>query len=103
VTTTRRIITQPGYVADEPAAVVTTRRVLARSPVYPAAVDVVTTGSVGHPSPIPPRPISKDAIFAPAERVVTTRRVAPAPPVIIEERRVETTRRIIRPGVVDWE
>lgn len=104
ITTTRRIVTQPGYEPyGAPQAVVTTRRVIAPAPVYAEPREVVVTGTVAPPWPLPPRRIVKDTVIAPvpAERVVT-RRLA-APPVVIEERRVETTRRIIGPAPLDWE
>jgi hypothetical protein len=118
VTTTRRIVTHPGYDAGYgPQTVVTTRRVVTPAPVFAEPFDVAPTGSLGRlppdvvatgslarpVPPLPPRRIYKDAVYGPApERVVTTRRVAPGP-VVIEERRVETTRRIVGPAPVDWE
>jgi len=105
VVTTRRIISGPssygGY--DEPETVVTTRRVIASRPVIEDDIDV--TGSV-LPPPSPYRRVVKDGpVVAPGFRpadVVVTRRVAPAAPVIIEERRVETIRRVLRPGSAEW-
>ena len=98
VTTTRRIVTAPAYDGyAPPQTVVTTRKVVTTSPAAP--LDIVPTGFAPPP---PPRRIVKDVVVAPAfgEQVVT-RRIAPAQPVMIEERRVETTRRIIGPSP-DW-
>jgi len=118
VTTTRRIVTHPDYdAAYGPQAVVTTRRVVGPAPVYGEPLDIDTAGSLGRlppdvtttgslgraVPPLPPRRVYRDVVYAPGpERVVTTRRVAPAP-LVIEERRVETTRRIIGPAPADWE
>jgi hypothetical protein len=109
VVTTRRIISPPpGYGYDEPETVVTTRRVVAPRPVLDDD-DVEVTGSVlapPYPPPSPYRRVLKDeTVVAPGFRpagVVVTRRVAPAAPVIIEERRVETIRRVLRPGADEW-
>jgi hypothetical protein len=98
VTTTRRIVAAPAYDGyAPPQTVVTTRKVVTTNPAAP--LDIVPTGFA---PPLPPRRIVKDVIVAPAfgEQVVT-RRVTPAQPVVIEERRVETTRRIIGPSP-DW-
>ncbi len=98
VTTTRPIVAAPAYDGyAPPQAVVTTRKVVTTAPAAP--LDIVPTGFAPPP---PPRRIVKDVVIAPAfgEQVVT-RRVAPAQPVVIEERRVETTRRIIGPSP-DW-
>ena len=99
VTTTRRIVTEPSYDGyGPPQTVVTTRRVVRTGP---APVDVVPTGGFGPPlPPVPPRRIVKDVVFTPppVEAVVVPRRFAPAQPVVIEERRGETTRRIIGPS-----
>src|SRR5215204_6087874 len=82
-----------------------------------AGQDFAASDYYDYGRPVPPRPIPnvatetvvtttrrivKDVIVAPAfgEQVVT-RRVTPAQPVVIEERRVETTRRIIGPSP-DW-
>jgi hypothetical protein len=97
VTTTRRFISQPEYEAYAPETVVTTRRALEPVPVYSEPVGVVATGSLG----LPTRRVTKNVVFAP-ERIVAPRHVAP-PPVLIEERRVETTRRILRPVPAQWE
>lgn len=101
VTTTRRVVTTPGYDGfAPPQTIVTTRKVVTTGPVGP--VDVLTTGSYAPPSP-PPRPFVRDVGFAPGygEPVPVVRRIAPAAPVVVEERRVETTRRIIGPSP-DW-
>jgi hypothetical protein len=108
VVTTRRIISAPpaygGHGYGEPETVVTTRRVVAPRPVIDED-DVQVTRSV-LPPPSPYRRVLKnETIVGPGFRpagVVVTRRVAPAAPVIIEERRVETTRRVLRPGVGEW-
>jgi hypothetical protein len=112
IVTTRRIITAPEpYGAyGAPGAVVTTRRVIAPRPVLTDPDDVLETGSIAAPVYPPPSPyyrrVVKDGpLLAPAYRpdaVVVTRRAAPAAPVIIEERRVETTRRILRPAPGEW-
>ena len=104
VVTTRRVVAVPAYGAyGEPETVITTRRVLAPRPVLDEEVDV--TGSVP-PPPSPYRRVLKnETIVGPGfhpHGVVVTRRVAPAAPVIIEERRVETTRRILRPAPAEW-
>ena len=107
VVTTRRIISAPpAYGAyEEPETVVTTRRVVAPRPAFDEDVEV--TGSVlppPYPPPSPYRRVVKDAVVAPGFRpaeVVVTRR-GPAAPVVIEERRVETIRRIVRPGAGEW-
>ena len=91
VTTTRRIVTQPQYEPYENDVVVTKRQIVGRTPVYSEPVLVS--------APLPPRRVSKDVVFAPiSEHSVVPQRSDPRPPVIIEERRVETTRRIIRPA-----
>jgi hypothetical protein len=62
------------------------------------------TGSI-LPPPSPYRRVVKGTVVAPvlpAADVVVTRRVAPTGTVLIEERRVETTRRILRPGAGEW-
>ena len=112
VTTTRRVVTSPDYDEALRTVVTTTRRVGAPAPFEDAFDDEA-------PEPLPPpRRISKSEppyVVLPPRRVVATevdvpppvrvisRRLPPAgPSVIIEERRVETTRRIIRPAT-DWE
>jgi hypothetical protein len=98
VTTTRRFISQPDYEAYAPETVVTTRRAVEPGPVYSEPVGVVATGSLA----LPPRRVTKNVVFAP-ERIVAPRHVAPPPSVLIEERRVVTTRRILRPVPAQWE
>jgi hypothetical protein len=119
VTTTRRIVAAPPayeYGYDAPRTVVTTRRVVAPAPVFEEPEDAVATGSlrpVAYP-PAPPRRVLKSGsdfgppfVGAPLvrERVVETRRVQPEP-VVVEERRVVTTRRILHPAPaepLDWD
>jgi len=98
VTTTRRFISQPEYEAYAPETVVTTRRAVEPGPFYSEPGGVVATGSLA----LPPRRVTKNVVFAP-ERVVAPRYVAPPASVLIEERRVETTRRILRPVPAQWE
>src|SRR5215207_1108025 len=98
VTTTRRFISQPEYEAYAPDAVVTTRRAVEPPPFYSDPGGVMATGSLA----LPPRRVTKNVVFAP-ERVVAPRYVAPPASVLIEERRVETTRRILRPVPAQWE
>jgi hypothetical protein len=99
VTTTRRVVTAPTYDGyGPPQAVVTTRKVVTTAPAAP--LDLAPAGFALPPPP--PRRIVKDVLVAPAfGEPVVTRRIAPAQPVVIEERRVETTRRIIGPSP-DW-
>ena len=101
VTTTRRVVTAPDYDGyAPPQTVVTTRKVVTTAPAGP--IDVVAPG--GFAPPAPPRRIVRDVGFAPAYGEPIVRRVAPAPPVVVEERRVETTRRVIGPSPSpDWE
>lgn len=98
VTTTRRIVTPPSYDGyAPPQTVVTTRKVVTTAPAAP-----LDLAPAGFPPP-PPRRIVKDVGFAPGyAEPVPVRRFAPAQPVVIEERRVETTRRIIRPSP-EWD
>ena len=113
VTTTRRVVTAPGYgygaagAYGAPQTVVTTRRVVAPAP-YPAApLEVDDTGGLASVAYPPPRRVLRSeavyprAAVLPGERVVT-RRLAPAPGIVIEERRVETTRRVLGPAPADW-
>ncbi len=109
VTTTRRVVTSrpADYEYGEPDDEVNVRRVIVPPPIRRAPpVDVVTTGSVP-PRPYHPRyPVYKsEPVYAPApawqEEYITARPRVPAPPVIIEERRVETTRRILAPAPLD--
>lgn len=116
VTTTRRVVIRrpadPLY--GEPDAGIVERRVVLPAPVRRglAAEVVVTTGS------LPPRPhrprypvyASEPAYHAPApawreeawrEEDIAARPRLAAPPIVIEERRVETTRRILAPGPLD--
>jgi hypothetical protein len=103
VTTTRRIVSKPDYSAYAPPTVVTTRR-LEPMPAYSHPVGLVTTGRARHIPSLPPRRITKDVVFAPSlEGVGEPQRLAPAPQVVIEERRVETIRRIIRPAAPEWD
>jgi hypothetical protein len=110
IVTTRRIIrTQPAYgLYGEPETVLTTRRVVAPRPVLDDD-DVEITGSIVAPPYPPPSPyrrvLKNETIVGPGFRpadVMVTRRLTPAAPVIIEERRVETTRRILRPAPGEW-
>jgi len=98
--TTRRILGSPsGYVGYGPDTVVTTRRVVAPRPVLEE--DDLEVGSM---APSPYRRIRDTPVVAPGfppANVIVAPRVGPAAPVIIEERRVETIRRVIRPGG-DW-
>jgi len=100
VVTTRRILGSPsGYVGYGPDTVVTTRRVVAPRPVLEE--DDLEVGSM---APSPYRRIRDTPVVAPGfppANVIVAPRVGPAAPVIIEERRVETIRRVIRPGG-DW-
>jgi hypothetical protein len=100
-TTTRRIVRREAVDDFVPAPRVVTRRVLA-----PVAepFDDVTTGSIAPP---PVRRVVKSEGFVgpvPAVRgeFIATRRVVAPAPVIVEERRVETTRRILRPTPGEW-
>lgn len=112
VTTTRRIVTAPpAYDFTPPQTVVTTRRVVRSAPIVDEGFeDGIVTGTVVRPlPPVPVRRVLKsEPVVAPGpvlvgERIVTGRPVAPAAqPVIVEERRVETTRRIIRPAENEW-
>jgi hypothetical protein len=103
VTTTRRVVTSrpADYEYNEPDDEVNVRRVIVPPPIRRAPpVDVITTGS------IQPRPYySRQPVYAPAperrDEVVAVRPRIPSQPVIIEERRVETTRRILTPGLLD--
>ena len=101
VVTTRRILgSPPGYVGyGDPDTVVTTRRVVAPRPILEE--DDLEVGSM---APSPYRRIRDTPVVAPGfppAHAIVAPRVAPAAPVIIEERRVETIRRVIRPGG-DW-
>ena len=99
VTTTRRFISQPDYEAYAPETVVTMRRAVKPGPVDRSLVGVVATGSLALP---PRRRSTKNVVFAP-ERIVAPRHVAPPPSVLIEERRVVTTRRILHPVSAQWD
>jgi len=111
VTTTRRIVTtRPTDIdEDEPGTVVTTRRVIVPAPIRrPQPADVViTTGSVRPVPLLPPQPVYKsEPVYAPApawrrDSIAAQRPAASPQPVIIEERRVETTRRILAPAPLD--
>ena len=99
VVTTRRILgSPPGYVGyGDPDTVVTTRRVVAPRPILEE--DDLDVGSM---APSPYRRIRDTTLVVPGlPPAIVAPRVAPAAPVIIEERRVETIRRVIRPGG-DW-
>jgi hypothetical protein len=116
VTTTRRVVTTPGYDEAPRTVVTTTRRMVA-----PAAVDETFEDDGAEYPPLPPprriitksespyavlpprRVVATEIDVPPPMRVITRRAAPPAGPVIIEERRVETTRRIIRPATPDWE
>jgi hypothetical protein len=107
VTTTRRVVTSrpADYEYGEPDDEVNVRRVIVPPPIRRAPpVDVVTTGGV-LPRLYDPRPpvYKSGSVYAPAWRdeYIATRPRIPAPPVIIEERRVETTRRILAPAPLD--
>jgi hypothetical protein len=109
VTTTRRVVTSrpADYEYGEPDDEVNVRRVIVPPPIRRAPpVDVITTGSVP-PRPYYPRhPVYKaEPVYAPApawrEEYIAARPPVPAQPVIIEERRVETTRRILAPAPLD--
>ena len=110
VTTTRRIVAAPPAYDVAPAqTVVTTRRVVRPARVIEAVEDDFVTGTVARPlPPVPVRRVLKSEPVASGpvlvgERIVTARPVAPAPrPVVVEERRVETTRRVIRPAETEW-
>ncbi|HEX8164913.1 MAG TPA: hypothetical protein VF601_03900 [Beijerinckiaceae bacterium] len=108
VTTTRRVVAPApygygyGYGYGGPPAVVTTRRVVAPAPAFEED-DGIATGPLGSAYPLPPRRVLKSGpdygpvpVAAPLvrERVVVRR----AEPVVIEERRVVTTRRILHPA-----
>ena len=98
VTTTRRIVAAPAYEGYAPQTILTTRKVVTTVPPV-GPVGFVPTGFT--PPPLPRR-IVKDVVVTPVfSEPVVARRVAPAPPVVIEERRVETTRRVIGPAP-DW-
>ena len=98
VVTTRRILgSPPGYVGyGGPDTVVTTRRVVAPRPILEE--DGLDVDSI---SPSPYRRIRDTTVVAPSANAIVAPRVAPAAPIIIEERRAETIRRVIRPGG-DW-
>jgi hypothetical protein len=119
VTTTRRIVVAPpayeydGYYGA-PRTVVTTRRVVAPAPLPEESDEAAATGFRPAAYPLPPRRVLKSgpdygpapAVGAPPwrERVVVTRR-SPEP-VVIEERRVVTTRRVLGPAPavsLDWD
>ncbi|HEX2554998.1 MAG TPA: hypothetical protein VHL98_14960 [Microvirga sp.] len=108
VTTTRRVVTtRPAYDDDAFERDVTVRRVIVPPPVRRPPVDVVVTTGTVPPRAYGPRyPVYKsEPVYAPApawrHEVVAVRPRIPAPPVIIEERRVETTRRILAPAPLD--
>ena len=98
--TTTRIYAQPAVYA-EPRTVVTTRRVIAPAPVFGGPVDDIAVGGF-RPVDYPPAPLRRvlksGPDYGPAlvrERVIAR---SVAEPVIIEERRVVTTRRILGPA-----
>ena len=85
---------------------VTTRRVIAPAPVFGGPVDDIAVGGF-RPVDYPPAPLRRvlksGPDYGPAlvrERVIA-RNVAE--PVIIEERRVVTTRRILGPAPLRWD
>jgi hypothetical protein len=101
VVTTRRIIgsSLPYVRYGDPDALVTTRHVAAPRPILEE--DDVDLGSI-LPAPWPYRRVVRDATvvapgFLPAHTIVAPRLTLGAP-VVIEERRVETIRRVIRHG-----
>jgi len=106
VVTTTRIYAPPPAVYAEPRTVVTTRRVIAPAPVFGGAVDDIAVGGF-RPVDYPPAPLRRvlksGPDYSPAlvrERVITR---SVAEPVIIEERRVVTTRRILGPAPLGWD
>jgi hypothetical protein len=107
VVTTRRIVgSAPAYLGNGvPAAVVTTRRVVAPRPILDE--DEIQLGPAPLPYPLasPYRRVVNGTSWGgpgyPAQAIVGPS-VAPAAPVIVEERRIETIRRIIRPGAGEW-
>src|SRR6187551_1536278 len=105
VVTTTRIYAQPAVYA-EPRTVVTTRRVIAPAPVFGGPVDDIAVGGF-RPVDYPPAPLRRvlksGPDYGPAlvrERVIAR---SVAAPVIIEERRVVTTRRILGPAPLGWD
>ncbi len=110
VTTTRRVVTSRAadYELSEPDADIAVRRVIVSPPIRrsPPADVVVTTGSVPLRPYYPRPPVYKsEPVYAPApvlrEEFITARPRVPVQPVIIEERRVETMRRILAPAPLD--
>jgi hypothetical protein len=101
--TTRRVVPAP-YAYGAPPAVVTTRRVVAPAPVLDED-DGIATGTLEPAYPLRPRRVLKSGpdygpvpVAAPLvrERVVVRRPAAE--PVVVEERRVVTTRRVLHPA-----
>jgi len=106
VTTTRRTYAPPPGVYAEPRTVVTTRRMIAPAPVFGGPVDDIAVGGF-RPVDYPPAPLRRvlksGPDYGPAlvrERVIAR---SVAEPVIIEERRVVTTRRILGPAPLGWD
>jgi len=101
VTTTRRIYTPPPVVYAEPPTIVTTRRVIAPAPVFEGPVDDIAVGGVrpvDYPFAPPGRVLKSGPDYGPAlvrERVISR---GFAEPVIAEESRVVTTRRVLGPA-----
>jgi hypothetical protein len=106
VTTTRRIYTPPPAVYAEPPTIVTTRRVIAPAPVFEGPVDDIAVGGVrpvDYPFGPPRRVLKSGPDYGPAlvrERVISR---GFAEPIIVEERRVVTTRRVLGPVRLGWD
>ena len=106
VVTTTRIYAPPPAVYPQPRTVVTTQRVIAPAPVFGGPADDIAVGGFG-PVDYPPAPVRRilksGPDFGPAlvrERVISR---GFAEPVIVEERRVVTTRRILGPAPLGWD
>ena len=107
VVTTRRIVrSAPAYLGNGvPAAVVTTRRVVAPPPILDE--DDIQLGPARSPYPLPSpyrRVFNTGGVTPgfPLAQPIVGPSVTPLAPVIVEERRIETIRRVIRPGAGDW-
>ncbi len=110
VTTTRRVVTSRSAddEYDEPEAAVAVRRVIVPAPIRRAPPPDILVGAGGFPQGrlLSRPPVYKsEPVYAPApawrEELVAPRPRPSVQPVIIEERRVETTRRILAPAPLD--
>jgi hypothetical protein len=107
VVSTRRIVrSAPAYLGNGvPAAVVTTRRLVAPRPILDEDDIQLVPAPSPYPLSSPYRRVVKDTGgVAPgyplAQAIVGS--VTQLAPVIVEERRIETIRRVIRPGAGEW-